>query len=87
MATLEGKNGLSQNGLSQKIWFIMKEMDPCIHRSAAENAARATAGAAADAVDSAAGGTGSAVFLYYVTRCSCLGATCEALYRKLWGES
>ena len=42
----------------------------------------AAAGAAAGAAASAA-----TVCIYYVTRCSYLGATCKALGRKLWGEA
>ena len=37
-----------------KIWFIIKDMDPWIHGSAAGAAARAAAGAAAGAAASAA---------------------------------
>ena len=38
----------------KKIWFIIKDMDPWIHGSAAGAAARAAAGAAAGAATSAA---------------------------------
>ena len=45
----------------KKIWFIIKDMDPWIHGSAAGAAARAAAGAAAGAAASAA-----TVCTYYV---------------------
>ena len=53
-------------------------MDPWIHGSAAGPAARAAAGAAAGATAASA----AAVCIYYVTRCTCLGAAHQSLARK-----